>query len=227
MAANPGLTKKCFDNKCSKKSPSKNFGPGPRCKVGCVWVGRDARGLAEVWMQLQIQLLQAAWWDEEQGQLETLAPGYDVLLDCHMRPHLLEVNSRPSIYTEPLDLAVNAPLVRELFSLVGFHLPSCGMSQSTLKVAMLREEIEPFISKYTGVVQEIQNQPGDGSAVNVFWRIVHTRSLQRGESQKNIMIKGETRTWRSSGVTPRWKIAKIGSSTLWKKYFCQQIFAVS
>ena len=114
-----------------------HFFAGPRCKVGCVWVGRDARGLAEVWVQLQIQLLQAAWWDEEQGQLETLAPGYDVLLDCHMRPHLLEVNSRPSIYTEPLDLAVNAPLVRELFSLVGFHLPSCGMSQSTLKVGML------------------------------------------------------------------------------------------
>ena len=97
-----------------------------------------------------------------------MAPGYDVLLDCHMRPHLLEVNSRPSIYTEPLDLAVNAPLVRELFSLVGFHLPSCGMSQSTLKVAMLREEIEPFISKYAGALQKIQTQPGDGGAVDVF-----------------------------------------------------------
>ena len=99
-----------------------------------------------------------------------MAPGYDVLLDCHMRPHLLEVNSRPSIYTEPVDLAVNAPLVRELFSLVGFHLPSCGMSQSTLKVAILEllEQIEPFISKYAGVVQEIQTQPGDGGAVNVF-----------------------------------------------------------
>ena len=97
-----------------------------------------------------------------------MASGYDVLLDCHMRPHLLEVNSRPSIYTEPLDLAVNAPLVRELFSLVGFHLPSCGMSQSTLKVAMLREEIEPFISKYAGALQKIQTQPGDGGAVDVF-----------------------------------------------------------
>ena len=207
MAANPGLTEKCL-----KTNFQINFA-GPRCKIGCVWFGRDARGLAEVWVQLQIQLLQAAWWDEEQGQLETLAPGYDVLLDCHMRPHLLEVNSRPSIYTEPLDLAVNAPLVRELFSLVGFHLPSCGMSQSTLKVAMLREEIEPFISKYAGVVQEIQTQPGDGSAVNVFWRIVHTRSLQRGESQKNKMMcspKGKTRTWRSSGVTARWKIAESG-----------------
>ena len=161
-----------------------HFFAGPCCKVGRVWIGRDARGLAEVWVQLQIQLLQAAWWEKEQGQLDTLAPGYDVLLDCHMRPHLLEVNSRPSIYTESVDLAVNAPLVRELFSLVGFHLPSCGMSQSTLKVAMLREEIEPFISKYTGVVQKIQTQPGDGGAVNVFWRIVHTRSLQRGESQK-------------------------------------------
>ena len=63
-----------------------------------------------------------------------LSSGYDVLLDCHMRPHLLEVNSRPSIYTEPLDLAVNAPLVKELFSIVGFHLPSSGMNQSTLKV---------------------------------------------------------------------------------------------
>ena len=65
MAANPGLTEKCFKNKFSKKNPAKNFGSrffaGPRCKIGSVWFGRDARGLAEVWVQLQIQLLQAAW----------------------------------------------------------------------------------------------------------------------------------------------------------------------
>ena len=64
MAANPGLTKKCFENKFSKKSAKEfrtKFFAGPCRKVGCVWIGRDARGLAEVWVQLQIQLLQAAW----------------------------------------------------------------------------------------------------------------------------------------------------------------------
>lgn len=49
--------------------------------------------------------------------------GYDVMLDSHLQPHLLEVNSRPSIYTEVLDMAVNAPMVLEMFRVVGFHLP--------------------------------------------------------------------------------------------------------
>ena len=87
----------------------------------------------------------------------TILSGYDVLLDCHMKPHLLEVNSRPSIYTEPLDLAVNAPLVQELFSIVGFHLPSTGMNQSTLKVAPHWKKWHGFEAHFNiGVVQKIQ-----------------------------------------------------------------------
>ena len=68
--------------------------------------------------------------------------GLDIFIDSDLKPHLLEVNSRPSIYTEPLDLAVNAPLVRELFSIVGFHLPSSGMNHSTLKVESISQKFD-------------------------------------------------------------------------------------
>ena len=91
------------------------------------------------------------------------------------------MNSRPSIYTEPLDLAVNAPLVKELFSIVGFHLPSSGMNQSTLKVGSLisRKVILGFDT--SGVVQEVQTKSGYGSHDHIFGGAVHKKSQQRGE----------------------------------------------
>ena len=46
-----------------------------------------------------------------------------MLLDSRLTPHLLEVNTRPSVYSEPLDRAVNRPLVQELTRLIGYHLP--------------------------------------------------------------------------------------------------------
>merc|ERR1711892_1077143 len=50
--------------------------------------------------------------------------GYDVMLDSMLNPHLLEVNTRPSAYTELLDQAVNEPMVQEMFRLVGYHIPT-------------------------------------------------------------------------------------------------------
>lgn len=41
--------------------------------------------------------------------------GYDVMLDATFCPHLLEVNSRPSVYQELLDEAINQPMVEEIF----------------------------------------------------------------------------------------------------------------
>jgi len=50
--------------------------------------------------------------------------GYDVMLDSALNPHLLEVNTRPSVYMEQLDEAVNQPMVQEMFRLVGYHIPA-------------------------------------------------------------------------------------------------------
>lgn len=50
--------------------------------------------------------------------------GIDILLDSKLKPWLLEVNISPSLHSSsPLDLAVKGPLVRDLFNIVGFHLP--------------------------------------------------------------------------------------------------------
>merc|ERR1719319_103799 len=69
--------------------------------------------------------------------------GYDVLLDHHLQPHLLEVNSRPSIYTEVLDMAVNAPMVLEMFRVVGFHLPPSTTHADTRQELYARYGVPP------------------------------------------------------------------------------------
>ncbi|KAI4502754.1 hypothetical protein M0802_001798 [Mischocyttarus mexicanus] len=50
--------------------------------------------------------------------------GFDVLLDVHLEPWLLEINDCPSMETETtLCMIVKGQLVRDLLNLIGFHLP--------------------------------------------------------------------------------------------------------
>jgi len=52
--------------------------------------------------------------------------GFDIILDTKLKPWLLEVNISPSLHSSsPLDLAVKAPLIREVFNIVGYHLTPC------------------------------------------------------------------------------------------------------
>ena len=74
-----------------------------------------------------------------------------MLLDSHLQAHLLEVNSRPSIYTDVcnngllhlsrnvqvLDMAVNGPLVQEMFQVVGYHLPQEALAPHLVQVGPL------------------------------------------------------------------------------------------
>ncbi|XP_055362017.1 tubulin polyglutamylase TTLL5 isoform X3 [Betta splendens] len=47
--------------------------------------------------------------------------GFDVLIDSHLKPWLLEVNLSPSLACDaPLDLKIKASMIADMFSLVGF-----------------------------------------------------------------------------------------------------------
>ncbi|XP_046753911.1 tubulin monoglutamylase TTLL4-like [Diprion similis] len=51
--------------------------------------------------------------------------GFDVILDEDYKPWLLEVNTLPSLHTDSsLDVAVKAPLIRNVLNMVGYQLPA-------------------------------------------------------------------------------------------------------
>lgn len=51
--------------------------------------------------------------------------GVDILLDENLRPWLLEVNISPALQSSsPLDVAVKGPLIRNVFNIAGYHVPS-------------------------------------------------------------------------------------------------------
>jgi len=51
--------------------------------------------------------------------------GYDILLDEKLKPHLIEINTIPSLAAkaDTIDSYVKNPLVAEMFNLAGFHIP--------------------------------------------------------------------------------------------------------
>jgi len=70
--------------------------------------------------------------------------GYDVMLDATFCPHLLEVNSRPSVYQELLDEAINQPMVEEIFRIVGYHLPPNIAERSEKDLKLLCSMLDIF-----------------------------------------------------------------------------------
>jgi len=51
--------------------------------------------------------------------------GYDILLDTNLKPHLIEINTIPSLAAkaDTIDSFVKNPLVAEMFNIAGFHIP--------------------------------------------------------------------------------------------------------
>lgn len=72
--------------------------------------------------------------------------GYDILLDSGLKPHLMEVNSRPAALSDKLDAAVNRPMVSEMFHLVGYHIPRLAVTTSTRRSIVLNKFNLPHIS---------------------------------------------------------------------------------
>ncbi len=49
--------------------------------------------------------------------------GFDILLDRHLKPWVLEVNISPSLHSNsPLDVNIKGRLVRDIFNIASFKL---------------------------------------------------------------------------------------------------------
>jgi len=76
--------------------------------------------------------------------------GYDIFIDDKLRPHLIEVNTLPSLAAVPntIDSHVKSPLVAEMFNIVGFHIPQslAGKHQSSIltKLGWHHSRLQPI-----------------------------------------------------------------------------------
>ena len=51
--------------------------------------------------------------------------GFDIMLDRHLKPWVLEVNISPSLHSNSqLDVNIKGRMVRDLFNITGFYLPT-------------------------------------------------------------------------------------------------------
>jgi len=74
--------------------------------------------------------------------------GIDILLDENLRPWLLEVNISPSLHSSsPLDIAVKAPLVRDVFNIAGYQLPACIPAEDVKKLSQ-RYQLDSVCQDY-------------------------------------------------------------------------------
>ena len=68
--------------------------------------------------------------------------GFDILYDEDLKPWLIEVNNIPSLFTNPVDSHVNRPMVREMFNIAGFHVPSniaCKHNKAVVRTLQLEQ----------------------------------------------------------------------------------------
>ena len=95
--------------------PGRRLGGEERPLWAHLLEGRDEhwteeRGKFSIWHQHQ-QLLVFVWSQVKSTYNMYKLLGYDILLDSHSKPHLIEVNARPACLNNPLDAFVNRPMV--------------------------------------------------------------------------------------------------------------------
>jgi len=112
---------------------------GHKWRLKCFWEalkneGVEQQKIDQTWRQIEDIVIKTflsalPTIEEEFSKKKSLyncysLTGFDFFLDSDLKPHLLEVNTKPQLLSYPLDSAVNKPMVLELFKIVGFHLPT-------------------------------------------------------------------------------------------------------
>ena len=153
--------------------------PGSGGQICLFWTRRDAQGVEWEWLFHSIQLLQTFGWGFSDFPFPpSNLQGYDILLDDALHPHLLEINNRPSIFTKPVDMAVNKPMVEEMFRLVGYHLPPSAVQPEFIEV---RSMFWTHWRLVVGCMFNLWNQPWDSSQCYIRWRTLQNKSQWTGE----------------------------------------------
>ena len=55
--------------------------------------------------------------------------GFDILLDDNLKAWVLEVNTDPCLFADPVDLHLKSSLIAEMLNIVGFYLPSATVKE--------------------------------------------------------------------------------------------------
>lgn len=85
--------------------------------------------------------------------------GFDILIDSHFKPWLLEVNISPSLRSESsLDSKVKGHLIKDMLNLVGYRMPPASLKAASTRVKSLHDS--------GSIIYDMECFPSSGSHIS-------------------------------------------------------------
>ncbi|XP_029454256.1 LOW QUALITY PROTEIN: tubulin polyglutamylase TTLL5 [Rhinatrema bivittatum] len=115
--------------------------------------------------------------------------GFDVLIDAHLKPWLLEVNLSPSLACDaPLDLKVKASMISDMFTIVGFVCQDSSTrrsSQSSIKFIHASRPQRPVSAQSRTSSSKSRQLPQSASDADI--NVITTNKEKMGKRNSPIL----------------------------------------
>jgi len=113
--------------------------------------------------------------------------GFDIMLDENLKPWVLEVNTDPWLFADPIDIDLKSAMIAEMFNIVGFHIPQDIAAKKKAELTQLYPNVESFCQDPRIYRKEKLAQLATGNAENI--ELLNLSQIN--SAQLKILMKAE------------------------------------